>query len=168
MPAGENGNLRKHIHCSFPNLQGCRINSRKGHVFTEEHMGMLTECELMATCLAGGLGVTRERLERTLGRLIRPSPLIVRGGGEEADMGKWNALNTAAVAQALRELNDIWLGMFCRPVRFREIERLLTRLKDRILDEFGCNSRVLLNYHRLAQNLNDLKLTSSGENSKPY
>jgi hypothetical protein len=131
-------------------------------------MGMLTDYELMASCLAGGLGVTRERLERTLGRLIRPSPPDVLGVEGRQNGGFRNPLNATAVMQALRELTDIWQGFLNRPVRFKEIERLLVALKDKIIDGFGYNPQILLDYHRLAQNLNDLKLDNAEENSKQY
>jgi hypothetical protein len=129
---------------------------------------MLTDCELMATCLAGGLGVTRERLVKTLVRLIRPSPGGDQRGVQQEHQEMGNPLNTAAVAQALRELTDIWQGFFNRQVRFMEIERLLTKIKDKILDGCGSNPQALLIYQRLAQNLNDLRLSSTEENSNSY
>jgi hypothetical protein len=131
-------------------------------------MGMLTDYELTATCLAGGLGATRERLERTLGRLIRPSPPEERFWDDAPAGASPNPLDFAVLAQALRELTDIWQGFFYRPERFKEIERLLSNLKDNVLDGFGSNPKVLLNYHRLAQHLNDLKLNGIEENSKAY
>ncbi|MDR2339291.1 MAG: hypothetical protein LBF40_04040 [Deltaproteobacteria bacterium] len=129
---------------------------------------MLTDYELMASCLAGGLGVTRERLVRALGRLIRPSPLDAQGEPDRDTERFRMPLDAAAVMQALRELTDIWQGFFNRPRRFKEVESHLIILKDKVLDGFGHNQRVLLDYHRLAQNLNDLKLNSIEENSELY
>jgi hypothetical protein len=143
------------------------ITSLRGHVFTEEHMGMLTDYELMASCLAGGLGVTRERLESTLGRLIRPSPLGYEEEPEKEKDDSGNPLNTTAIKQAMRELTDIWQGFFQRPDRFKEVERILITLKDRIVDSFGFNAQALMDYHRLAQSLNDLKLSGNNGNTKP-
>jgi hypothetical protein len=131
-------------------------------------MGMQTDYKLMASCLAGGLGVTRERFERTLERLIRPSPLAAIGDPEDATEGIRTPLNAAAVMQALRELTDIWQGFFCRPDKFKDVETHLITLKDKILDDFGSNPQVLLDYHRLAQYLNDLRLNRIEENSKLF
>ncbi|MDR2198268.1 MAG: hypothetical protein LBR53_02215 [Deltaproteobacteria bacterium] len=127
---------------------------------------MLTDYELMASCLAGGLGVTRERLESTLGRLIRPSPLDAWDEAEKAAETLWSPLKCTALMQAMRDLTDIWQGFFNRLARFKEIEASLTTLKDNVLDGFGGNQRVLLDYYRLAQSLNDLKINSTDENSK--
>ncbi|MDR2353562.1 MAG: hypothetical protein LBF22_10495 [Deltaproteobacteria bacterium] len=131
-------------------------------------MGMLTDYELMASCLAGGLGATKERLERTLGRLIRPSPQGDQGEEGRNNREYRNPINTTAVMQTLRELSDIWQGVFTRPVRFKQIEGLFITLKDKIVDSFGFNPQILLDYHRLAQNLNDLKLSGAKDNSKQF
>jgi hypothetical protein len=138
----------------------------RGHVFTEEHMGMLIDNELTASCLAGGLGGTRERLDKTLRRLFRDSPLDAQG--EEPAWPRHLAAgcrdpHAAAVTQALRDLTDYWQGFMPRPDRFRETERLFGVLKDRILTDLDHGPALWLEYHRLAQSLNELALDSSSQ-----
>ncbi|MDR1166522.1 MAG: hypothetical protein LBO66_11790 [Deltaproteobacteria bacterium] len=139
-----------------------------GHVFTEEHMGMLFDYELTASCLAGGLGGTRERLDKTLKRLFRSSPLDAQGDPERPASPILDCRSpslAAAITQALRDLTDVWQGLKSRPDKFRETERLFGVLKDKILDDYDHSAILWLEYHRLAQSLNQLKLDSSQENS---
>jgi hypothetical protein len=126
-------------------------------------MGMLIDNELTASCLAGGLGGTRERLDKTLERLTRYSPWDAQG---ETDWpaplatGCRSPSQAAAVTQAFSDLADVWQGFMPRPDRFRETERLFGVLKDRILTGLDHGPALWLEYHRLAQSLNDLRLDS--------
>ncbi|MDR2460266.1 MAG: hypothetical protein LBE38_05730 [Deltaproteobacteria bacterium] len=133
-------------------------------------MGMLFDNELTASCLAGGLGGTRERLDRTIGRLIRLSPTDAQGNPEGLFLssGCRSPSNAAAITQALRELSDLWQDYCFRPSRFQETERLFGVLKDKILLGFDHSPTLWLEYHRLAQNLNELRLDSSQENSELF
>jgi hypothetical protein len=128
---------------------------------------MLIDDELTASCLAGGLGETRERLDKTLLRLFRYSPLEIQGDPDRPELlaeGCRSPSQAAAVTQALRELADYWQGFMPRPNRFRETERLFGVLKDRILTDLDHNPALWLEYHRLAQSLNELRLDSNQEN----
>jgi hypothetical protein len=128
---------------------------------------MLIENELTASCLAGGLGGTRERLDRTLERLFRNSPLDAQGDPvwpRPPVTGCRSPSLAAAVTQALRDLTDYWQGFMPRTYRFRETERLFGILKDRILTGLEQGPALGLEYHRHAQSLNDLRLGSSQEN----
>jgi regulator of replication initiation timing len=66
----------------------------------------------------------------------------------------------------LRDLSDLWQDVSHRPKRFQETERLFGILKDNILVIFDQNPTLWLEYHRLAQNLNELRLGSSQENQE--
>jgi hypothetical protein len=126
---------------------------------------MLIDNELTASCLAGGLGGTRERLDRTLRRLFRDSPLDAQGEPVEPLYlagGCRSPSHAAAVTQAFRDLTDCWQATLSRPVRFRETERLFGVLKDRILTVLDHGPALWLEYHRLAQSLNELALDSTG------
>ena len=132
-------------------------------------MGMLFVNELTASCLAGGLGGTRERLEHTISRLIRPSPLDAQGDPEGPSpliTGCHCPSQAAVITQTLRDLADLWQDLSYRPTRFQETERLFGVLKDKILLSFDHNPTLWLEYHRLAQNLNELRLDRSQENTE--
>ncbi|MDR2442998.1 MAG: hypothetical protein LBE31_05700 [Deltaproteobacteria bacterium] len=122
---------------------------------------MLKDYELTASILAGGLGGTRERLLRTIRRLL------VCHHGDAQDISETikpdcrSPSYSAAVSQALSDLNDTWQGRVLRSVRFMETERLFLLLKDRTLDALANNTILLSDYHRLAQCLNELKLDSA-------
>ncbi|MDR2612692.1 MAG: hypothetical protein LBG06_07685 [Deltaproteobacteria bacterium] len=125
---------------------------------------MLIDNELTASCLAGGLGGTRERLDKTLQRLTRIAPWDAQGEPDTPRPlagGCRSPSQAAAVTLALRDLADIWQGFMPRPVRFRETERLFGVLKDRILTDLDHGPALWLEYHRLAQSLNELRLDSS-------
>jgi hypothetical protein len=142
------------------------FSPNKGHVFTEEHMGMQFYYELTASCLAGGLGGTRERLLKTLRRLNRTSPLDAQGDPDRylENTDCRSPTPAAAITQSFEELTDIWHEFTYRPIKFRKTEELVEVLKDKILEGFDNNFTLWIEYHRLAQHLNALELDSSQEN----
>jgi hypothetical protein len=121
-------------------------------------MGMLTDHELTASFLAGGLGGVRERFERALGRVRDSRPQDAQDDPETMSAGCRSPSYAAAVSQALSDLADAWQRLPLRTVRFRETERLLQLLKDRALEALRHDPHLRSDYHRLAQCLNELKL----------
>jgi hypothetical protein len=134
------------------------ISSPMGTCFTEENMGMLNDYELTASCLAGGLGGTRKRLDRTMGRLYSIRPQDAQDNPEPVRPGCRSPSYAAAISQALSDLTDAWQGLLPRPAKFRETERLFLLLKDKTLETLASNPALWSDYHRLAQCLNELTL----------
>ena len=121
-------------------------------------MGMQKDYELTASLLAGGLSGTRERLLKTMRRLMA----CRRGDAHDDPDHFWPDCRSpswsAAISQALSDLTDVWQGRAPRPARFRETERLLLLLKDRTLEFLASQPAFWPDYHRLAQCLSELKL----------
>ena len=85
-------------------------------------MGMLKDYELTASLLAGGLSGTRWRLLRTIRRLM-----VCRRGDAHDDPDHFqpdcrSPSWSAAISQALSDLNDVWQGRAPRPARFRALQ----------------------------------------------
>ncbi|MDR1658616.1 MAG: hypothetical protein LBT47_13930 [Deltaproteobacteria bacterium] len=121
-------------------------------------MGILKDYELTASLLAGGLGGTRERLLKTIRRLLVCYPQDAQDNPEPIQPDCRSPSYLAAVSQALSDLNDDWQGRVPRPARFMETERLFLQLKDRTLDVLANDPTLWSDYHSLAQGLNELKL----------
>jgi hypothetical protein len=121
-------------------------------------MGMLNDYELTASFLAGGLGGTHVRFDRTMDRVRYCRPQDAQGDPEPLESDCRSPSYAAAVLQALSDLIDAWQGIKARPARFRETERLLLLLKDRTLDALATKKALWADFYRLAQCLNELKL----------
>jgi hypothetical protein len=121
-------------------------------------MGMLNDYELTASFLAGGLGGTHVRLDRTMDRVRARRPQDAQDDQDLPRSESQSPSYAAAVLQALSELIDAWQGLQSRPARFREAERLLILLKDRTLDSLATKKAIWSDFYHLAQCLNELKL----------
>jgi hypothetical protein len=128
-------------------------------------MGMLNDYELTANFLAGGLGGTHVRLDRTMDRVRACRPRDAQGDPEPPGPDYHSPSYAAAVLQALSDLIDAWQSMRARPKRFRETERLLLLLKDRTLDSLAPKKAIWSDFYRLAQCLNELKLDRGPDKS---
>jgi hypothetical protein len=121
-------------------------------------MGMLNDYELTASFLAGGLGGTHVRLDRTMGRVRSCRPQDAQDCPELLRPDCRSPSYAAAVSQALSDLIDAWQVIQARPARFRETERLFLLLKDRTLESLAPNKAPWSDFYSLAQCLNELKL----------
>ncbi|MDR1677005.1 MAG: hypothetical protein LBS44_01280 [Deltaproteobacteria bacterium] len=128
-------------------------------------MGMLNDYELTASFLAGGLGGTHVRLDRTMDRVRACRPQDAQNNPNILRTDCCSPSYTAAVLQALSDLIDAWQGLQVRPARFRETERLLLLLKDRTLESLAPKKAIWSDFYRLAQCLNELKLDRGPEKS---
>jgi hypothetical protein len=127
-------------------------------------MGIYLFNELTANCLAGGLGGTCERLEKTIWRLSQPWSLDAQEYLDRPLPVCPNSPKAAVVTQDLREKSDVWQNHLYRPLLFIKTERLFETLKDKTLEALDNYLDFWTDYHCLAQYLSDLKLDSSQEN----
>jgi hypothetical protein len=121
-------------------------------------MGMPKDYELTASFLAGGLGGTRLRLDRTMGRVRSRRLQDAQGCAEILESDSRSPSYAAAVSQAMSDLIDTWQSIQSRPPRFRETERLFLLLKDKTLEMLAPNRAPWSDFYRLAQSLNEMKL----------
>ncbi|MDR3205066.1 MAG: hypothetical protein LBV23_10065 [Deltaproteobacteria bacterium] len=129
-------------------------------------MGMLNDYELTASYLAGGLGVARERLFRSMGRLNDHLPKDALGDPESIEPDCRGPSYAAAVSQALSDLTDAWQRSISRPARFKETERLFLLLKDKALGALTRSPDLWKDYAHLAQSLSELKLDGGRRKSR--
>ena len=129
-------------------------------------MGMLKDYELTASLLAGGLSGTRERLLKTMRRLMACRRRDAHDDPDFAEPDCRSPSWSAAISQAFSDLTDAWQSRTPRPTRFRETERLFLLLKDRTLETLACHPAIWTDYHSLAQCLSELKLDLAIQ--KPY
>jgi hypothetical protein len=127
-------------------------------------MGIHDDYELAASCLAGSLGGARERLGPAIERLSRvwPPGAFSIPDGRSPDCR--SPARAAALTQALNEFTDAWQGLWSRSLKFRETDRLLTTLKDKVLADLVPESAIWSDYPSLAQNLTGLTMEFSLDN----
>jgi hypothetical protein len=127
-------------------------------------MGIQYDYELAANCLAGSLGGARERLGPAIGRLLRvwPPGACRIPSGITPDCR--SPAQAAAITQVFSEFTDAWEGQWFRQAKFREADRLLTALKDRVLADLVPESAVWSDYPSLAQSLIGLTMELSLDN----
>ncbi|MDR1487016.1 MAG: hypothetical protein LBT62_03325 [Deltaproteobacteria bacterium] len=121
-------------------------------------MGMVNDYELTASCLAGGLGGTSKRLDRTIERIQTICPVSAQKNLDLVQPGCRSPSYVTAISQALNDLTDAWQGLMLRPAKFKETERLFLLLKDKTLEILANNPALWSDSHRLAQCLNELTL----------
>ena len=121
-------------------------------------MGMQNDHELTASLLAGGLGGTLERLTRSMMRLMACRRRGARDDPDDFQPDCRGPSCSAAVSQALSDLNDAWPARVARPARFIETERLFLLLKDKTLDALADTPALWSEYHSLAQCIIEMKL----------
>ena len=129
-------------------------------------MGRLKDYELTARLLAGGLSGTRERLLKTMRRLMACRRRDAHDDPDSHEPDCRSPSWSAAISQALSDLTDAWQGRLPRPARFRETERVFLLLKDKTLETLAYHPAFWADYHNLAQCLSELKLDLA--NQKPY
>jgi hypothetical protein len=134
-----------------------------GTCFTEENMGMPKDYELTASFLAGGLGGTRLRFDRTMGRVRSCRPKDAHDCLDILQSDSRSPSYAAAVSQAMSDLIDAWQGLQARPIRFQKTEKLFLQLKDKTLESLAPHRAVWSDFYRLAQCLNELKLDRGPE-----
>jgi hypothetical protein len=127
-------------------------------------MGILDDYELAASCLAGGLGGARGRIGPAMERLLRVWPPGAHDAPDGVHPDCRSPARAAVITQALNEYTYVWEGLWSRSAKFRETDRLLTALKDKVLGGLVPETAIWSDYPSLAQSLIGLTMEISLEN----